>query len=395
MPVINTTVNTAAVKTVFMKAFLERYKEMLGFTEICQKKKIPLGANQGDTIEYTRILQLPDVTAALDDEITPPDEGSFKTQTLSFGLKIWGYWIPVSEKYKFVTIDSGLKELYLALAEQAANSIERDIATVWGQGCHIGVRADGDAAYEKHAVPITAVTSATSFTCASLTEADDFWNNARFAPTHPEYKAYGEYGYVTDFASGVITASGLTTAPEVGQLIDIWLPTGLDSSDVLTSTAITRGLRKLRWNKVPRFSGAKGRYAGILDPDTEGDFFNDEKIERLYIDHASGPRNLFDYTHGTVYGTDWMTVTRPYREAADTPRTYSLTGDVHGVGIFGPNCIGTVDPKGNGLKVYSTPANIAEPKLDLYSYLKWKALRKTCGLNPVNSVLLACGATAG
>lgn len=393
MPATITTVtNAEAIKIDYKKKFFVAFDERLRLNKIAQRKTVSLGANVGDTVEFTRFLMLPDIISALTNEDDDPALQDMKTQTLQATIDLWTKPMKYSEKYKFTTIDSGMQEQSRLMGQQAANSFERDVSNVWGKGCGIGVRSDLAPAYEKHKVAVTAVTSATSFTCDALTQATNYWANARFVFTKQDYKGYGEYGNVSaSSTAGVLTVAGLTSTPEVGQEISIILPTGLDGTQIINRTAVKRARKKLEWALAPTYKG--GHYVGILDPDTLDDLLSDELVEKLFTHHSSGPRGIFDWSLGQVWGIDWSSVTKPYREDADTPRTLNASGDVHAVGIFGQNCIGVIDPRGHGLKMGHTPPEVAAPKAHNYGYLHWKAYRQCVGLNPTCSVILLTGAT--
>lgn len=382
-----------AIKIDYKKNFLKAFDPLLRLNKIAQRRKIGVAQNVGDTIEFTRFLQLPDVTSALTYEYSTPDESSLKAQILQATIDLWASYMEYSEKYKFTTIDKGMQEQSRLLGMQAASSFELDVSKVWAAGCGIPVRSDLAPAYEKHDVLVTTGTSATSITATELTEANDYWIGARGVFTEQTKRGYGEFFTVTDSTSaGVLTVTGLTSIPDAGQTFSLCLPTGLSSGNILTRTPIKRARKKLEWARAPKFSG--DWYVGVLDPDTHDDLLQDELVEKLFTAHASGPKGLFDWTLGRVWGIDWQMGTKPYREAAGTPGTYSATGNVHAVGIFGTDCIGVVDPAGHGLKLTSTPPEVAAPKGHNFGYLIWKAYRQTVGLNPTSSVILLTGATS-
>jgi N4-gp56 family major capsid protein len=169
--ITTSTTNTEAVKILYSKDFLTPFEENLRLYEIGQKTPVPLNAGEGKTVEHTRWLQLDRPTAALSEDVTGttnPASRSFITQKVQTTLSVWGDYIDIMDYYKFVNIDPSLRVGAKILGNQASETLEEQVAVAWGLTGGIPMRADGDAAYEKHFVPVT-TGSLTVPTCSSLT----------------------------------------------------------------------------------------------------------------------------------------------------------------------------------------------------------------------------------
>lgn len=397
--VVNTTDVSEAVKIFYSKKFGEILKATLQYHQFADKEKGTIAMGDGATIEYTRWLQIPTPTSALTEGeggTTPGGKSarSFYSQIIQATLAEWGDWTDISSKYKFVNIDPKLTQMQEIFADQAARSIDKETLKEHAlYGC-IPMRVDANAAFERHDVAITTA-SKTVPAATGLGEAAGYWDGAKIMLTSPYYKGYGEGRMVASSdASSVLTLdTTLHNLPSTSGKLSIAIPTNLGSDDVITLRALKRGVRKLRNMYAPTFQD--GYYVAVFDPDTMDDITEDSKWEVLQTRHASGPKDIFKGEFGEAYGVKAVMANQTYRCAVDAPATYDEDGAIHMVPIFGKHSIGVIEAKGQGLHTIIAPPERAEPILNMYSTMAWKAMYAPKALNGVCSVGIYCGASAG
>lgn len=393
MAITTSTTNLEAVKILYSKEFLTPFEENLRLYEIGQKAPVPLNAGEGKIVEHTRWLQLDRPTTALSEAVTStnnPASRSFTTQTVQTTLAVWGDYIDIMDYYKFVNIDPSLRVGAKILGNQASEVLEEQTAIAWGLKGGIPMRADGDAAYEKHFVPVTTATSTTTNTASSLSEANDYWNGARYVPDNPMAPGFAEGRVVSDFAAGAVTIDAAhSKAPTTSTTFSIGLPTGL--TQVINGGAIKRGVRMLRHLRAPYFKS--GTYMMVIDPWQEYDLTNDTDFKNIQWNQQGGS-GIEKYVIKRIWGVDIVVGSIPARYTQAAPTTYAKTGEVHCAGIFGSDCFGIVEAKGQGLKmIFKDASQLADP-LDRHSTMGWKVFWAVPLLNSCCSVNLMTAASS-
>lgn len=393
MALTTSATNSEAVKILYSKEFLTPFEENLRLYELGQKAPVPLNAGEGKIVEHTRWLQLDRPTAALGEALTStanPAPRTFYTQTVQTTLGVWGDYIDIMDYYKFINIDPSLRVGAKILGNQASETLEEQTAVAWGLQGGIPMRADGDAAYEKHFVPVT-TGSLTVPTCSSLTEATNFWQYARYVPDNPMAGGFAEGRTVASSTSGgaltlSATHSKLTTTSTT---VSLAVPTGL--TDVISGAAIKRGVRMLRHLRAPYWKS--GAYMCVIDPWQEYDLTNDTDFKNIQWNQMGGS-GIEKYVIKRIWGVDIVVGSIPYRFEIATPTTYSKSGAIHSAGIFGADCFGVVEAKGQGMKmIFKDAASLADP-LDRHSTMGWKVFWAVALLNSCASVNLMTAATS-
>jgi N4-gp56 family major capsid protein len=390
--ITTTSTNSEAVKILYSKEFLTPFEENLRIYELGQKAPVPLNAGEGKTVEHTRWLQLDRPTTALSEDVTStanPASRSFITQKVQTTLSVWGDYIDIMDYYKFVNIDPSLRVGAKILGNQASETLEEQVAVAWGAKGGIPMRSDGDAAYEKHFVPVT-TGSLTIPTCSSLTEAADYWNGARYVPDNPMAGGFAEGRTVSDFASGALTLnathSKITTTSTT---VSLAVPTGL--TDVISGAAIKRAVRMLRHLRAPYYKS--GAYMCIIDPWQEYDLTNDTDFKNIQWNQQGGS-GIEKYVIKRIWGVDIVVGSIPFRFDIAAPLTYAKTGAIHSAGIFGSDCFGVVEAKGQGMKMIFKDASQLGDPLDRHSTMGWKVFWAIALLNSCASVNLMTAATS-
>jgi N4-gp56 family major capsid protein len=380
-------------KTLYNKRFLERAIEDRVFYELAQKKKIGHGKFKGDTQQFTQMLPKAAVTSALT-EATVPTDSDFTVQTISVTLQEWGDFVKASSMYSYATFDENFAELHDVLGQQASDTLELRSRKVFSQkGCEL-MRVDSDPAYQQFNIAILTVTSTTVIATSDLTGfGDAFWIGAQVTIT--EGPGYGMTRTISAYtsATGAFTVSAaFDTIPTSASKFSISLPTGLTATDKISFAGIKKACRQLEINKYRPFESMWKR--SVLSPYTKSDLMEDDKFEKLAIYHQSGKDAYFKGEVFDLLGVRWGQSTINYRCAAATPATYSATGEIEIVPILGANCFGEIETTKSAVEVWYTEPKIAEPAMQMYSYLSWKHLGVDAPLNATWGIGLACGFTA-
>lgn len=361
---------SALNKTVYAKAFLERQENALAIHELAQRRRIPIGANKGDNIEFTQYLPQTLVTSALS-EGTPPTDDDFVTQTKVASLQEWGAATKTSSRFQFATFDVGMKELSEVKGQQAGESIELETLKKFCKYGVIPMRVDADTTYEKHNIAVTSC-SGTALVSTTLTQVDDFWNGGVITIT--EGPGYGEARIVSDFTASSDTVtldSAFDTTPTSSSKFSIAVPTGLTTGDVVTVDVLRRGQRQLERNLYMPFEG--GYTICVIGPNTKYDLMDDADLKTLFSNHPSAGKTLFKNEVAELWGQKITKTTMPYAYAVSDYSTYVKTAALENIMFLGKNALGVVEAEGRAMKMIFTKPEIAEPKLHMYGYMGWKA----------------------
>lgn len=382
-----------AVKIYYSKKFGEILQESLYYHQVADKEKASLAMGDGGTIEYTRWLKIPTPSSGLTEGTAPSSARQMYNQIIQATVTEWGDWTDISSKYKFQNIDPKLTQMQAIFANQAARSIDEQSMKESAHNGSIPMRVDNHDTYERHNVQFTTVTSTSAVAATGLTEDAGVWTGGKIALTSPYYKGYGEGRMVTTgAASGALTlASALNNLPSTSGKFSIAVPTGLDETDVITLPALKRAVKKLRQNLAPTYKD--GYFVAVFNPETQDDITNDSRWEILQTRHASGPKGIFKGEFGEAYGIKAVMTDQLYRCAVDAPATYDADGAIHMVTVFGMHSLGVVEAKGQGLHTIISPPERAEPKLEMFSTMGWKAMYGPKALNSVCAAGIWCGAT--
>lgn len=361
---------TALNKTVYAKAFLERQEQTQAIHELAQRRRIPIGANKGDNIEFTQYLPQALVTSALTEGTAPTDD-DFVTQTKVATLQEWGATTKTSSRFQFATFDVGMAELAGVKGQQAGESIELETLKRTMKYGVIPMRVDADSTYELHNQGVTSA-SGTSLVAAGLAGANDKWNGGVITIT--EGPGYGESRIVSDWVLGTTTITldaAFDTTPTSASKFSIAVPTALAAGDVLTVDVLRRGQRQLeRANYMP-FEG--GYTVCMIGPNNKYDLMDDADLKTLFSNHPNAGKTLFKNELAELWGQKITKTTMPYAYAVSDYSTYVKTGAAESVLFLGRNAVGVVEAEGRAMKMIFTKPEIAEPKLHMYGYMGWKA----------------------
>jgi N4-gp56 family major capsid protein len=164
----------------------------------------------------------------------------------------------------------------------------------------------------------------------------------------------------------------------------------LAATDVISYTNINMATATLHENLAEPFDA--GYFMGVVDSMVAHDLRKDSTWQSVATYKDSVPW-LLNGELGEAYGVRWARTTQSWRHAIDS-YTYSATGAVHVVPIFGADALAmyTLEGEGNHIIVVSGPDK-SDP-LDQFDDIGWKVINAVKTQNALSSVLLLCGASA-
>lgn len=375
------------VQAYYDKRLLLMAKPLMVAEQFAQKRQLPQGS--GKTIYFTRYQPLPKNKIPLTESATGGVENkALQQQEISANIEWYGDVVEMSEIASLTALDKGVKEKVDIVANACGETINSLINDCIGTG-FIRRRADADGNYQKDVASSSAGTK-TTIVCASLTEADDYWNGGYITFTDATKPNYGITTKITDFdsATHTLTVDALPVAVGTGVSFRIVVGTGIIETDVLSSTVIKLARRDLKRAKAMPFED--GKYVCIVDPDTEYDFMND--AEWKDVKKYQDKKDIYEGEIGEWYGIRFVSATEVYRETV--AGVASETGAVHVITLLGREAYGVVDLDGVKRKIIvKNPQDLAQP-LEMTGTVGYKVPFVAKVLNGVFGVNILCGATA-
>lgn len=388
--------------------FLDFIKRKVLLMQLAQMR--PFAKNTGKTVDMVRYTRRAPVTAHLT-EGSSGSASSMAAVHIRATLKELGVFFQPSTLYSFTSRDPGLEEYVKVLAQQATESI--DIKAM-SQVCLSGgwpIRADLDTNFYVAGSQVTGGAGTDTFAATGITIAeDDDANGGHVVFTDPDGPNYLAGGCVADStASGSVFYLGAHSTAHVemhtgdGEYPDALAEDtttddavtycgvhDIGATDVISATNINMALRVLQQNHA---APAQGNYfVGIVDPYVAYDLRKDSTWVNLST-YKDSVDNIYTGEIGELYGIRWLMTTQPWRHAVDA-YTYSETGAVHVVPIFGAKAFGMMELSGQGKHIIAVKGPSKYDPLDMYQTIGWKVINAVKTLNAFNSCLLLVGATA-
>jgi hypothetical protein len=368
---------TADMATYYDRVFLERSVLRNNFYKNAQKKPLPL--NEGKTVNFTRFLPLATRTTALTETTTggiAAGSGStLKSMTVSATAAPYGNFTEVTELLRLTSIDKNMKEKVEVLAQQAGETIDELMMREYGDNCN-RIRADADSSYWME-VATTSAGSTTTLISTTLTEADDYWNGGYVCITDRTNAAYGEVRAISDFTAATDTVTvdaAFSTAPGSGCTFRICEGAGLsnsNSADKLTHTNLSYAKRELDDKNALAFEN--GMYKGLVDPYSQFDFFaSDSTFQGLA--QQSRPTALEAGEIARWMGIQLFQQNLVWRSAVNSDSTYSATGAVRVLPIFGRESLGAVELEAQQNKVYVRGWKELGQPIPQYATIGWEII---------------------
>ena len=365
---------TADMATYYDRLFLEKSVLQTKYYMAAQHKNLP--QNEGKTVNFTRFLPLSTRTTALTETtnggITAGE--TLKSMTVSATVAPYGDYTEVTELLRLTSIDKNMKEKVEVLGMQAQETIDELMWREYGDNC-LRVRADADSAYWQNNSATGG--STTTVVDTGLTEADDYWNGGYVTITDRTHGAYGETRAITDFtaASDTVTVdAAFSEAVAAGTKYSICEGAALsnaNAADKLTHTNLSYAQRELKENSALPYEG--GFFCALVDPYSEFDFFaSDSTFQGLA--QQSRPRDLEDGVITRWMGIELKRQQGGWRSAVNSDSTYSATGAVRVIPIFGKNAFGAVDLAGQGNKIHVMGWKDLGQEIPKYATIGWEIM---------------------
>jgi len=389
---------TQLMKTYYDKALLYYAKPSMVIDALADKSR-DIPQKEGKKVNFTRWVPLPIVTEETAEGENPE---AVELQAFEFEKEVKKYSnsSKITELLDLTAYNDVTDGAVMLQGENMGRSINRLYRQAMAKGFY-PMRVDNDASYAVSG----AVDSATTTTVvdATLTQADDYWNDGIIIFTSGTNK--GSAHLVTDFAAGTDTVTfspALEEAPAVGDTFRIVVTTGLASTDVITGRAVERAVAWLKYMNAPKYDGKF--YVGIMDPFVQYDFMGDSNWVNAQL-YAS-PENIKNGELGRWGGVRWFEDTEPYMELITDASAhestqdrgfgvYSASGTIRHTPIFGKHAIaGTrLDGVKDKLIIKVSGPQDTSNATNAFSLVSWRAFFVATVLNGTFGVNLLSTAT--
>jgi len=327
------------IKTLYKATYLINRESELVYQQFAQKQaNLDIQLNKGDNIEFTRYAPLVESsTYNLLVEGTEQDAEKYYTQTVNAVLDEYGNFVAPSSRVWLTAFDPKLGGLASLLGKQASKSLDLKIQNVIAQG-FMGLRADGDTAFQGEVVIVEAATTATNLVVTGLPSGIN-------ASTHYGVIVFTSgvnQGITRTFqyaSTGVLTVAALPNIPLAGDTARVCDTAELATGDKITAALIKKVVAMLEVNEAPKFPD--GYYhAAIPVGGMKYDFMND--TEYINLKHYADPKDLYKNLVGEFAGVRFHSHTHPYKHTAGTIGTFIPTAAVQMVSIFGSDAFGNI-----------------------------------------------------
>lgn len=406
MSVDTTTTLDKGLQIEYDNDFLKALKQKVVMMQIATKRPFP--RNKGKTVDMVRYTRRSPVTAHLTEGASGTEDNMYIVHIRATLQEMGNYFKP-STFFNLTSRDPRLKEYAKVVGIQAAESIDLKIMS---QACLSGgwpIRADLDTNFSGSGQVTTGGTDTFRNTNVPVAADNDFDGGhvVFYDPDGPNYlngaciadskNANEEYFLGAHTTPAVPKFSGGSEYPDA-------LPEGittadatriacchdLAATDVISYSNINMCLATLQQNLAEPFD--HGYFVGIVDSEVARDLRADSDWKNVAV-YKDNVKWLLNGELGEAYGIRWVRTTQPWRHAIDS-YTYSASGLVHVVPIFGAQALGVLELSGQGKHIIAVEGPSKSDPLDMYQTIGWKVTNAVRTLNAFNSVLLLCGATA-
>ena len=361
------------IKTLYKATYLLNREPELVFQQFAQKQAnmdIPL--NTGDNVEFTRYAPL--ATSATYNALTEgdtPEPEQYFAQTVNAILEDYGNYVKPSSRLWLTAFDPKLGGLSRLLGVQAGKQLDLRIQNVIAQG-FMGIRADGDTAYQGEVVVVTAGTNTTNIEVTGL-------------PSAIATATYTDHTGVIVFTSGrnegitrtfvgasatAVTVAALPYIPLVGDTARICDTHGLTTGDKITAALVKKVGALLESQETPLFPD--GFYHGVIPAGAmKYDFMND--TEYINLKHYAAPKDLYRNLVGEFANIRFHKDTHPYKTDAGVLGTYGADHLVQMVSIFGSDAFGNIKLAGKDQVFEVCPPEFTTTNpLGQFGIMSWK-----------------------
>lgn len=409
MSVDTTSTLSPGLQLKYDNKFLKVLKKKIVMKQVCDLDGWE--KNTGHTIDKVRYTRRSPVTAHLTEGSSGSEDNMYIVH-IRATLETLGNFFKPSTFYKLVGRDASLKKYTEVVGIQAAESIDIKAMSQAALSGGWPIRADLDTALSGSGQVTTGGTDQFASTNIGVA-ADDDYNGGHGVFTDPDGPNYLAGFCITDsvnagdvfhlggdtdppgtqqpkFSGGSeypdTLAEGITTADaaRVAAVHD------LAASDVISYTNINMALATLQENEAVPMD--HGYFVGVVDSMVAHDLRNDSDWKNVAT-YKDDVKWLLNGELGEAYGIRWVRTTQPWRHAVNS-YTYSASGAVHVVPIFGAEALAmfTLEGQGNHIIVVTGPDK-TDP-LDQFQTIGWKIINAVKTENAFNSVRLLCGASA-
>lgn len=367
---------------------------------------------KGDTIEWTRVLELARSTSALSGS-TQPDTEALYTMDVRAQAEEYGGRLSIERIVELTAKNVHLLEIGAKrLSHKAAKSADYLIMTMLAANA-FRIRADGDSTYQVDATA-TSDGVTTTFISSTLTQNDDHFNGGYLTVTgddtaHAAREALYETKLISDFVASTdtVTTAAFSASLVTGVTAHLCVGTGLTASDKLTTDVFANGVARLNDNDGMRFEGEAGQnlppkgsgyYPVYLDTHLIRDLIRDTTW--VHVGEYQAKEQLQQGAPGVKWmGTKIYGTTQPWRETV-AGATAEDTGPVHMAHFLGQEAYGISHISADGAKPpygiytrYNTSKDLGQtvPRNDELGYIMYFA---NASLNSMWNVCAICGATA-
>ena len=391
-----------------LKALIRVKPKLLAY-QFAQKKPLPEG--KGSTVNFWRYAPLAVQTTALtevdDLGLDPTTRQTISEQEVSAIPIKYGDYVQISDLAQRRSIDQSTEQRVEVVADQAGQSIDQIIHTVYAQGIQ-RMRADANPSYyipDTLGLTTAAGSTVTLVDSASAANAgnavDSQFVGGWITVTDPTSPAYGQTGFITGYvaATGTFTISAGTAfsaAPGSGVKYSVCVGTGIGAQGtIINSIAVRRVVLQLQNNMAQPYGGMY--YEAILNPNTHFDFMDDPDFKKCAI-FKDSKDNLEQNTIGTFAGVKFHNATWTFRESVAGVAAFK-TGAVEVIPFFGKEALGCVDLGGGGggdkgrqnFKTYVRSWQQLGQPLPSYGTIGWMGLFKAVVLNGTYGIGLMTG----
>ena len=354
-------------KTFYNGNFLKGQDNYVVFDQFAERQNnVDIPLNRGDTAVFTRVSPFALSRSALT-EGTNPSATKIYGNTVSATVAEYGAFVEPSKKYWLTNMDAHLAETAREQGKAAASTVDSLIWEAVAEG-GIGLLADADSTQSGEVVVVS--NSTTALTVTGL-PSGIVGSDIGMCVVLTGVNAGKTFSY-TYASAGIIT---LGATPEndftVGDICRVCGTQALATGDTIDVELIRKAVALLESNGSPVFDD--GYYHAVYTPLQKYDFQRDS--EWINMKHYAAPKDLYRNLDGEIFNVRFHKDLVPYRSAVSTFGTYSASGAVYVLSIFGKGAFGNVRVKGVNKKFYMCPpvATASNP-LAMFGTMGWYEL---------------------
>jgi len=360
------------IKTLYKAIYLKNREPELVFQQFAQKQTntdIPLST--GDNVEFTRYAPLAtDANYNILTEGTTPNPEQYYAQTVTAILDEYGNYVKPSSRLWLTAFDPKLGGLARLLGVQSGKQLDLKIQSCIAKG-FMGIRADGDTAYQGQVV---CVTTGSSITNVKVTGMPSGIATDTTGSTGVIVFISGRNEGISRTYVGVdddeITVATLPFTPLDGEIARICDTEGLTTGDKITAALVKKSVALLESQETPLFPD--GYYHGVIPAGAmKYDFMND--TEYINLKHYAAPKDLYRNLVGEFANVRFHKDTHPFRHTAGVLATYVASAAPQMVSIFGSDAFGNIKLAGKDQVFEVCPPEFTTTNpLAMFGTMSWK-----------------------